>query len=319
MDETKRFDRLLKLFFLMQSKSVVTMAELQTRFEKSRRTIYRDIKGLESAGVPIVYEPATGYSIMEGFRIQPSRFSQEEVLSLTISEKIMQQHQTQFVKQHFDSALIKIKGSFLMHQKDELVDLADKLHVSDPLIAAGYLPNIIDTLLKCTIKKITAEIAYIKSSEIDPVTRKIEPVGLFFESNFWYVLAFCHLRRDYRNFRLDRVKKVVLSAEPFTSSHLTINELRNKNNTDTITKISIKVDRQFAHYLFWEKQSFGFKSEITADNDVFMHFDCPMHPTSFVRWFMKFADLGEIIEPANLQTELLTILNTALERQKERI
>ena len=72
MDITKRFDRILQIFFLLQSKSVITTEELQKRFEISLRTIYRDLKALEIAGIPIVNESGSGYSIMEGFRLQLS-------------------------------------------------------------------------------------------------------------------------------------------------------------------------------------------------------------------------------------------------------
>ena len=112
MDITKKFNRILQLFFILQSKSIVSIEELERRFEISRRTIYRDLKELESASVPIVYEKGVGYSIMEGYRILPSRFTENEVLSLVIAEKIMLQHETEFIKRNFESALAKVKSSF---------------------------------------------------------------------------------------------------------------------------------------------------------------------------------------------------------------
>ena len=148
MEITKRFDRILRMFFILQSRVVITIEELETLFSISRRTIYRDLKALETAGVPIAYEPTRGYSIIDGYRIQPSRFTQEEVLSLMIAEKIMQQHETQFIKQHFEAALMKVKASFQLHQKDDLLNWQDKLEVSSGLNADEYLPDVIDLLLK---------------------------------------------------------------------------------------------------------------------------------------------------------------------------
>jgi predicted DNA-binding transcriptional regulator YafY len=121
MEITKRFDQILRIFFILQSRVVITIEELETLFSISRRTIYPDLNALETAGVPKAYEAARGYSIMEGYRIQPSRFTQEEVLRLMIAEKSILQHETQFMKQHFEVALMKVKASFQLHQKDDLL------------------------------------------------------------------------------------------------------------------------------------------------------------------------------------------------------
>jgi predicted DNA-binding transcriptional regulator YafY len=308
MDITKRFDRILQLFFLLQSKSVVTIEELEKRFDTSRRTIYRDLKALETAGVPLSNAAGAGYSIVEGYRIQPSRFSQEETLSLMIAEKIMQQHETELVKQHFETALIKIKGSFQVQQKNILGSLEDKLQVSAKLNAPDYLPDVINVLLKSTVEKLQADLSYIKSSETAATERSIEPVGLFYESNCWYLLAYCHLRKEYRNFRLDRIKKVKLSVVHFTMEHLPVDQLRAGLSPEQIIRITIKVERSLAHYLFWERQNFGYTGEEPEGDVVLMYFDCAVHTTSFVRWFLKYADFAEIVEPADLETELTDIL-----------
>ena len=312
MDITRRFNRILQLFFILQSKSIVTIEELEGRFEISRRTIYRDLKELESAGVPVIYEPSRGYGIMEGYRLQPSRFTQEEVLSLMIAEKIMQQHETKFIKQNFESALTKVKGSFQLRQKNILGELNDKLHVNSS--TPDYLPDVINILLESTVSKCITEISYIKSTDIHPETRTVEPIGLFYEMGFWYVLAYCHARLDYRNFRLDRIKHIRLTDNVFTREHLPVNTLRNLLSQQEYLKITIKADREPSHYFFWERQSFGFTSEEVHEDHVFMHFECSEHPTSFVRWFMKFVDFAEIVSPAHLQNELAGIVEAGMKK-----
>ena len=314
MDITKRFDRILQIFFLLQSKSVVTTEELQKRFEISLRTIYRDLKALEMAGIPIINESGSGYSIMEGFRLQPSRFSQEEILSLMVAEKVMQKHETEFVKKHFEAALIKIKSSFQVHQKRDFLHLEDTIHLKNNLTSNDYLPNIIDVLLNSALKKKITHIDYLKSGDIHRVGRSVEPIGVFYEHNLWYLLAYCHLRKDYRNFRLDRIKKVLVLQENFTITHPPINEFRDKDLCENIIKIEIKVDRKYAHFLYWDRQIFGFKEEKIAGDFVLMHFDCSLPLVSFVRWFLKYVDVAEIIEPAHLNNELVEIMESGLKR-----
>jgi len=314
MDITKRFDRILQIFFLLQSKSVVSTEELQKRFEISLRTIYRDLKALEIAGIPIVNESGAGYSIMEGFRLQPSRFSQEEILSLTVAEKVMQKHETEFVKKHFEAALIKIKSSFQVHQKRDFLHLEDAIHLKKNFKSIDYLPNIIDILLNSTIKKKITHIHYVKSGDLHEVGRSVEPIGVFYEHNLWYLLAYCHLRKDYRNFRLDRIKKVLMLQDNFTIAHPPINEFRDKDFSENRIKIKIRVDRKYANYLYWDRQIFGFAGEEISGDFVVMYFDCSLPVVSFVRWFIKFVDVAEIIEPAHLNNELVEIMESGLKR-----
>lgn len=317
MDISKRFDRILQLFFLLQSKTIVTINELQSRFETSKRTIYRDLKALETAGVPISYHDGSGYSISEGFRIQPCRFSPEEVLSLLIAEKMMQQHQTKFINQQFESALIKVKSSLQPQQKIALRDLDDKLLINSEFESENYLPDIINTLLSSVSSHAIVKISYHKSSDKEFKVREIEPVGLFFERDFWYVLAFCLLRMDYRNFRLDRIKQAAITTIPFTRKHPPVRELRAALETVPSIPIIIRADLKFAHFIFWERDSYGFYKEETKGDQVHMYFNCTQHPTAFVRWCLRFIDFAEIIEPLSLKHELSEILHNGLKRQNQ--
>ncbi|WP_367211296.1 helix-turn-helix transcriptional regulator [Sphingobacterium sp. R2] len=44
----------------LQTKRLITASELADRFSISKRTIYRDIKALEQAGIPILTEEGKG-------------------------------------------------------------------------------------------------------------------------------------------------------------------------------------------------------------------------------------------------------------------
>lgn len=56
-DTLKRFDRIVAILIQLQSKKIVKAADLAKRFEVSLRTIYRDIRTLEAAGVPYTAKP----------------------------------------------------------------------------------------------------------------------------------------------------------------------------------------------------------------------------------------------------------------------
>jgi predicted DNA-binding transcriptional regulator YafY len=318
MDITKRFDRILKIFFLLQSKAVVSLEEIKERFGISERTIFRDLKALEAAGVPVFNEAGSGYSIMEGFRLQPTRFTEEEMLSLAVAEKMMLQHETQFIKQHFDAALIKIKGSLRYQQKDALLQLEGKLHFTENTKSAGYLPNVLDVLLNSILKKKVATIYYLKSGEDATTARKVEPVGVYHERQNWYLMAWCHLRNEYRNFRLDRVKKIELLETDFSRQHPPLQTLRaTEQEPEKAQTITIKIARQHARNLYWERDHFGFEKEEYSGDEVLMHFRFAYDTCYFVRWFLMFADMGQIIAPVQLQQEVLALAQVVLDRNRK--
>src|SRR5690606_34165952 len=110
MDITKRFNRVVAIYFRLQAKPLVKAQDLAERFGVSQRTIYRDIKSLEQAGIPIYGEAGTGYALVDGYKLSPTRFSQEEIMTLAAAEKLMQKFVDPDLSKHFSSAINKIKA-----------------------------------------------------------------------------------------------------------------------------------------------------------------------------------------------------------------
>lgn len=314
MENVKKFERIVHIFFLLQSRSVLPIEELVEQFQVTKRTIYRDLNMLERVGIPIVHRPGIGYSIVDSFRLPPARFTEGEVLSVMIAEKTMSNHETESVRRNFEQVLTKIKSSFHGYQKNEILLLQDKLLIKDKFYAKDYVPYIMDTLLKSSVNKKLIDILYKNSKDDKPHLRRVEPAGIFNENGNWYLLAYCHSRGDYRNFRLDRIKKLDILEKCFEKEHLSIDELNERNHSQYFTEIKVSVDRKYAHFLSFERDNFGYVKEIVADEKILMHFNCKTHPTSFVRWFLRFIDVGEIIEPIKIQEELGIILKAGIAR-----
>jgi predicted DNA-binding transcriptional regulator YafY len=61
----------------------------------------------------------------------------------------------------------------------------------------------------------TVRLAY-RSWAGEATTRTVDPYGLVFHGGRWYAVGYCHLRRDLRIFRLDRVVDAELCEDQFT-------------------------------------------------------------------------------------------------------
>src|SRR5690606_19543314 len=123
-DAPNRFDRIVSILIQLQSKKTVRAQELAERFDVSLRTIYRDIRSLNTAGIPIIGEAGTGYSMMEGYRLPPVMFTRQEAGSFVAAEKLMQHFTDRNLLKHFESAMYKIK-SVLRGSEKEWVETLD--------------------------------------------------------------------------------------------------------------------------------------------------------------------------------------------------
>ena len=153
-----------------------------------------------------------------------------------------------------------------------------------------------------------------KPSDKTPEKREIEAVGIFVESKFWYVLAYCKLRNDYRQFRLDRISNIRKLADGFGKEHPELSFFLNKRHEMPTTKVVVQVNREMARYMEWDRHYFGFQKEVVTDSYVEMHFESIHVERGFARWYMMFADKGKIIEPESLKGTVKQLLEAALEQ-----
>ena len=114
-DDLKRLSRLTAILTQLQSRKIVTTAALAEKFGVSVRTIYRDVKALERAGVPILAEEGRGYSIMEGYRVPPVMFREQEALALITVEQIILRHKDTPLVAEFSGAVARIKSVLRNH------------------------------------------------------------------------------------------------------------------------------------------------------------------------------------------------------------
>src|SRR5688572_21252573 len=105
-----RLVRLTNILLQLQAKRVVTSEELARKFGISQRTVYRDIKTLEEAGLPIVGEIGTGYWLRDDYRLPPVMFSEHEITALLTARKYIESNSDQSLVKDFDNLIIKIKG-----------------------------------------------------------------------------------------------------------------------------------------------------------------------------------------------------------------
>lgn len=314
-ESPKKFDRIVAILIQLQSKKVVKAQDLAARFGVSLRTIYRDIRSLEASGVPVYGEAGTGYSLVDGYRLPPVMFTREEAGSFIAAEKLMQHFTDKELGSYYESALYKIRA-VLSHRDKEWIDQIESKVVMQP--AAGRLfnenvPNALSVILQAVANKTAIDLDYKTFDAEFPTTRRVESVGVFHDHNNWYLMAYCLLRKDYRQFRTDRILGIRKTDIPFHKEHKSLEYYLQPKKEYPTTPIAIRVDKAVAKYLAFERKYHGFISEKPIGNQIEMHFICSS-VEGFCRWFMMFADAADIVEPA-LVKEKINHLLTAFQNR----
>lgn len=125
-NDTKRLSRLTAILTQLQTKRLLTATNLAEKFNVSIRTIYRDIRALEQAGVPIITEDGKGYTLMDGYKIPPVMFTESQANALILAEQlVLKNKDTSFIKDYTE-AIDKIKAVLRQTDKDKANLLADR-------------------------------------------------------------------------------------------------------------------------------------------------------------------------------------------------
>ena len=227
-NDTKRLSRLTAILTQLQTKRLLTASELANKFSVSIRTIYRDIKALEQAGVPILTEEGKGYTLMEGYRLPPIMFTESQANALILAEQlVLETKDASFVKDYLEAIDI-IKAVLRNNVKDKANLLSQRTRF-DQNINSEKNSNYLSDLQYSLTNFYLASIEYTNEAS-QTTNRVIEPFALLSTQENWLLVAWCRLRKEFRYFRLERIKKLEILTEKFTPHKMTLQEYFDKHH-----------------------------------------------------------------------------------------
>ena len=209
----RRADRLFRIVGLLSHDRVTTAHDLAEELEVSRRTIYRDIQDLSLSGVPIEGEAGVGYRLMKGFHLPPLMFDEDELAALILGARMIQAWTDRELARAAHQAIRKIKKIVPERLKPELErqELLVPDFNSDP-VTKKHL-----ALLRSAVKQRQKIQCNYTREDGQHSSRTVWPLGLFYWGRVWTLVAWCELRDEFRHFRLDRMKNILLQKEIFTT------------------------------------------------------------------------------------------------------
>ncbi len=309
-----RIDRISAILIHLQSRNVVKAQDIADRFEISLRTVYRDIRTLEHAGIPLIGEAGMGYSIANGYRLPPVMFSPEEALAFLTAEKLVAQLTDGPNAINYSAAMYKIKAVLDQDKKDLLQNIGDHIEVFKRPGDSGIQPdlNLLQPVLKSINQRKVLEIKYHARYNQQKTERVVEPLGVFYSDNSWHLIAFCRMRNDYRDFRFDRIFSMEITEMDFSKEHQTLKEYLARYNvkspeTQSLPLVIVRIGKDKAYWLDNQKYHQGFISQTEDGEEVEMSF-LSSSLYSFARWFMMFGDHATIVQPEALKDEVRKLI-----------
>lgn len=313
-----RIDRLSAIIIQLQSRKTVRAQDIADRFDISLRTVYRDIRSLEEAGIPVIGEAGIGYSLLEGYRLPPVMFTREEATAFITAEKLVAKLTDAANGNSFSRALDKVRSVLKTTEKDYLENIDDKIEVirscRPPQI--GCQDNPLQIILKAIAERNVLDLQYFAYYRQEHTQRKIEPIGVFYLDNYWHLIAWCREREGYRDFRFDRIQQVAACEETYIDRHPSIKSYINDQYKEMkLEEVTILVDQQATLHLGEQKYYQGYVSEKATPKGVEMQF-LTFSIEGFARWFMSFADHAVILHSDVLKLRVEAIFKEIAKKMK---
>lgn len=208
--------RLLSILDLLRSYGQLTAAELARHLEVDARTVRRYMTMLQDLGMPIESELGRygGYRLRPGYKLPPVVFSDDEVLALTMGLLFARRLGLAGTVKAAETAIAKMTRVMPAGLQDQVEMMDKSLVMQTSLPHTGLTSDVIMTLSQASYKRQRVWLRYRATDEQES-QREVDPYGLVYTIDLWYVAGYCHLRQALRTFRIDRILQVELRAETF--------------------------------------------------------------------------------------------------------
>ena len=307
-----RLDRMAAILVQLQSRKILKAQDIAMRYDISLRTVYRDMRSLEEAGVPIIGEAGLGYSLAAGYRLPPIMFSREEAIAFLTAEKLVSRFTDAANSASYQRAMDKIRAVLRSTEQNYLEHIDSRIEVLEcrrPTASIGV--NVMQTILKSIAERLVLEMDYFTYYRQEQSRRQVEPIGVFYLDNHWHLIAHCRVRNAIRNFRFDRISEIQLTELHYEDVHGPfINYVKNIYKDVPLLAVKIRVDHDAYLHLGEQKYYQGFIAEQMTPDGVVMDF-MTLSLEGFARWYMTMADCAQIMEPTALADRVQALLNAA--------
>ena len=298
-----------KLILSRHGKSV---GELAADLACHPRTVYRDLEALQIAGFPIYADRVDGknlWSVLDTIKHRiPIPFSFSELMALYFSRDMLKVFQGTFIFESLESLFQKIKTTLPEESLRYLENVGQTLHVGiRPYKEYDRFKEIIRGANDAARERKRVEIAYFAMSRGKESKRKVDPYRIWFFNGTFYMVGYCHLRREVRIFALDRIKMLHQTGESFdVPDDFDLEDFMGQSfgvYRGETEKVKIRFSADIAGYI---KEKIWHESQkVTSRKDGSLILEAEVAGIDEIRfWVMTWGAGAEVLEPASLRERI---------------
>jgi len=207
----RRADRLFEIVQHLRGDRLVTASGLAEKLEVSVRTIYRDVRDLQAAGVPIDGAAGVGYLLRPGYQLPPMMFSSGEIEALIVGARMVRSWAGHRLAESAAEALVKI-GEVVPAERMRAAE-RPPVFSSNVGLDDGERDNL-DLFGQAIDGREKIRFTYCDGLGED-TSRTVWPLAMHFWGKVWTLAAWCELRDDFRTFRVDRAERLEQTGAHF--------------------------------------------------------------------------------------------------------
>lgn len=280
-------DRLIQIIFLLLRHENITAKQLAQELGVSTRTIYRDINTLSIAGIPITSQKGYGggLSLLEGFALDKSYFTQEEQSNIIQALQILKSSNYPDA----DRTLNKVAGLFSHTLQSDWLEI-DFSYWGSPEKERRNMT----ALERAVINKYVIKFTYY-NSELTITEQTVEPLKLLFKSHSWYLIAFSRRREEIRTYKLSRIRNLQITDQLFDRTLPADFSLTPAYQEEyNIPLFKLRFSEKIAYKVYDEFQEEYIKK--LEDGTLEVSFRYQLSDWTFL-YLLSFGEYVEIIEP----------------------
>jgi predicted DNA-binding transcriptional regulator YafY len=277
-------------------------SSLAEKWEVSCKTIQRDLDYMRyQLNAPLEYSAKhRGYFYTEkNFQLPAMDIKESDLFAIYLADKLLIQYEGTPIYDSLCSVFKKIEQSLPSKVSLDPGDEPSRFTVFPPSNTI-FRPGIWETVTNAIRLLRRLEIKY-QTPGSDPVIRKLDPYhGVRFEGD-WYVVGFCHLRREILTFSLGRIIDAKMLSDSFeipadfdfhklTGSHFGIHWSNNEID------VKIHFNRSVAGYI--KERKWHPSQEILSNPDGSLVLSLTVnHLLELKRWILSWGEMAEVLKP----------------------
>jgi len=306
-----RVSRIVNILTTLQSGQKYSPAGLEKLLGVSKRTVFRDLRELQSIGVPYKFNPKDGgYSIDPKYFLPPVDFTLPEALSLLTLVHKVRNHLPMPFRNSALIAGLKVENNLPPEVRSYCQTSLHKVTVApEQFSMIKSLDSFYIAIQKAVLKKTVLSICYDSLYENQTINTNLHPYHLLYKNRSWYVIGFSRLHKTIRTFNLARIKKIETLTDKFTDGeNFDLYEYLGKAwaliPEGRLYHIKLKFSPLVAHNVS-EVQWHGTQQEQwNEDGSVTLSFR--VDGLGEISWWVSgYGDQVQVLEPAALRKKVL--------------